>query len=275
MEKIVVITNGNYYARVILEKLFREKKESIAGILVITGDYTGKSGFRVLFSLMRKTCFPYFFAKCLQHGLLKIAGVFSQKAHFDVSSLARFYGFKVFFFRSVNENAVYTKIKEMSPSLIVSVSCPQKIREGILKISKKGGINIHSSLLPKYAGLAPYYWVLSQGVNETGTTVHYLSDSFDEGNILEQETVDIPPGTSAFGLFEELARTGSDVLLKAVEKALRSEPGREQKKEGKTYFSHPDISSYLSLRRKGNRIIKISHVMRMIAVERESIKERE
>lgn len=143
MEKIVVITNGNYYARLILEKLFREKKESIAGILVITGDYAGKSGFRAFFSLMRKTCFPYFFAKCLQHGLLKIAGVFFQKAHFDVSSLARFYGFDVFSFRSVNEDASYAKISAMRPDLIVSVSCPQKIREDILKISKKGGINIH------------------------------------------------------------------------------------------------------------------------------------
>lgn len=193
MIKIVVITNGNYYARLILEKLFREKKESIAGVLVITGDYAGKDGLRAFFSLMRKTCFPYFFAKCLQYGLIKIAGVFSQKAYFDVSSLARFYGFDVFYSRSVNEDAAYNKIKEMSPDLIVSVSCPQKISGSILKISKKGGINIHSSLLPKYAGLAPYYWVLSQCGKKTGTTVHYLSDSFDEGNILEQKTIDIPP----------------------------------------------------------------------------------
>jgi len=93
------------------------------------------------------------------------------------------------------------------------VSCPQRIKKDLLNLAQKAAINIHSSILPRYAGLAPYYWVLVNGEPETGVSVHYMTENFDEGNIIVQKKSVVRPGISAFNLFLKLANIGGEALL--------------------------------------------------------------
>lgn len=49
------------------------------------------------------------------------------------------------------------------------------------------GLNVHPSLLPRYRGPNPFFWVIKQGENTTGVTVHRLSEEVDGGEIYWQE----------------------------------------------------------------------------------------
>ena len=49
------------------------------------------------------------------------------------------------------------------------------VQERLLAVPRLGCINIHGALLPRYRGMLPSFWVLSNGERETGVTVHYMS----------------------------------------------------------------------------------------------------
>ena len=65
------------------------------------------------------------------------------------------------------------------------------IKQNILDIPKKGSINIHASLLPKYQGAAPMQWCLMDGAVETGITIIEMTLQMDAGDILAIESIPI------------------------------------------------------------------------------------
>lgn len=61
-------------------------------------------------------------------------------------------------------------------------------------------LNIHPSLLPAYAGLDTHRRVLDGGEQETGVSVHFVTESVDAGPIIAQARVPIRPGDSELSL---------------------------------------------------------------------------
>ena len=55
-------------------------------------------------------------------------------------------------------------------------------------------INLHPSLLPKYKGLGAVEQALKSGDNETGCSVHWVTEHLDSGAVIKQQTVPILPG---------------------------------------------------------------------------------
>ncbi|CAG5068241.1 Phosphoribosylglycinamide formyltransferase [Dyadobacter sp. CECT 9623] len=63
-------------------------------------------------------------------------------------------------------------------------------------------INIHPALLPKYGGKGMYGHfvheaVVQAGEKESGITIHYVNEHYDEGNIIFQATCDLDPADNA------------------------------------------------------------------------------
>jgi folate-dependent phosphoribosylglycinamide formyltransferase PurN len=266
--RIIVITNGNYFARLILAGLFEELGPCIKRVVLITGDYKGRTGFAALRWLMRKTAFPYIVYKVVQMLGFAAAQRLRRRAVLDVDALAKAYGVPVVSFVTIRSDEAVRCVLDDNPDLLVSVSCPQRIGERLLSAPEHGAINIHSSLLPGYRGLAPYYWVLADDERATGTTVHYMTANFDEGNILAQARLDIAPGESAFSLFRRLALAGSPALVEAARRALAGDAGTPQPEESPSYRSHPDFASYRRLRQNGHRLMRLRELWRSLAEKR-------
>jgi methionyl-tRNA formyltransferase len=151
---------------------------------------------------------------------MKIAQRLYPQSNFSVISQAHRLRLPVYEFNRVNAPEVLSVVNTLEPDLLVSVSCPQLIGRKLLNSVKINSLNIHSSRLPSYAGLAPYFWVLSRGETETAVTVHYMTTEFDRGNILVQNRIQIKKDESAFRLFLRLALAGSGALKEAVDLAL-------------------------------------------------------
>ena len=80
-------------------------------------------------------------------------------------------------------------------------------------------INLHPSLLPKYKGLNAIEQAIEAGEDETGATVHWVTEELDSGAVIKQQTVPILPGDSAESL-QRAIQQAEHYLLPLVINAL-------------------------------------------------------
>ena len=88
------------------------------------------------------------------------------------------------------------KLKQLQPDLIVLAGFLLKFPENIIKEFPKKTINIHPALLPKYGGKGMYGMHVHQAVldnkeKETGITIHYVNEHYDEGEFIFQKSTNI------------------------------------------------------------------------------------
>ena len=101
---------------------------------------------------------------------------------------------KVFTKADLLEGIVLQKVNEIQPDLIVLAGFLLKFPENIIQEYPNKIINIHPALLPKYGGKGMYGMYVHQAVVEnkeleTGITVHYVNENYDEGAIIAQQRV--------------------------------------------------------------------------------------
>lgn len=93
-------------------------------------------------------------------------------------------------------------LKNSNPDLIVLAGFLWKFPKHILACFPSKVINIHPALLPKYGGKGMFGMHVHEAVinnkeTETGITIHYVNEQYDEGAIIFQTKCDILPSDSA------------------------------------------------------------------------------
>jgi methionyl-tRNA formyltransferase len=81
-----------------------------------------------------------------------------------------------------------------------------------LRAPRRGCINVHFSLLPKYRGAAPVNWAIVRGESVTGVTTMQMDEGLDTGAILLQRETGIGGMETAPELMGRLAHAGADLL---------------------------------------------------------------
>lgn len=108
-------------------------------------------------------------------------------------------------------------IKEINPDLIVVYSMSQLLKADIFNIPKYGTINLHPSLLPRYRGPNPDFWMYYNVDLEKGVTVHYIDEGEDTGDILLQESFKMELGMKSPDVNDiAISKIGVNLLIKAV-----------------------------------------------------------
>ena len=106
----------------------------------------------------------------------------------------------------LNDGFVLKKLQETQPDLIVLAGFLLKFPESIIANYPNKVINIHPALLPKYGGKGMYGMHVHRAISEnkeieTGITIHYVNENYDEGEYIAQHKVNIQNCTTA----EEIA----------------------------------------------------------------------
>ena len=125
-------------------------------------------------------------------------------------------------------NDVLNILKNQKPDLIVLAGFLWKIPEFILKEFKNKIINIHPALLPKYGGKGMYGMHVHNAVvenkeKETGITIHYVNENYDEGAIIFQANCKVLPSDSAEDVASKIHELEMEHFPKVVEKLLGTE----------------------------------------------------
>jgi methionyl-tRNA formyltransferase len=98
----------------------------------------------------------------------------------------------------------------------------------VLSAPRRGSLNLHASLLPRYRGAAPITWSIVRGETETGISLMQMDEGCDTGPVFTKHTIPIDDAMTADDLAIELAKLGGSVVRadfeRAVEGALVAEP---------------------------------------------------
>ena len=86
-------------------------------------------------------------------------------------------------------NDLLNILNNEKPDLVIVAGLSKKIPKSFLKIPKYGFINCHPSLLPKYRGPSPEFYIIKNNEEYTGMTIHRLDEDWDSGEILEQKKI--------------------------------------------------------------------------------------
>ncbi len=104
--------------------------------------------------------------------------------------------------------------------------------QAMLDAPRRGCLNIHASLLPRWRGAAPIQSAILAGDAETGITIMQMDAGLDTGAMLLTGRVALAPHTTAADLHDTLAEMGGDLVLRALAEAP---PPVAQPAEGATY----------------------------------------
>ena len=100
--------------------------------------------------------------------------------------------------------------------LAVVVAYGRILPNAFLTAPRRGCINVHFSLLPKYRGAAPANWAIVNGEKQTGVTTMFIEEELDSGPILLQHETTVGETETAPQLMERLSVIGADLLSETL-----------------------------------------------------------
>lgn len=122
---------------------------------------------------------------------------------------------------NINSAEAQAFIARFTPDLILSVFFSRIIKPPVLALPRLGCLNLHPGFLPDYKGAMNYFWVLRNGEDRVGVSVHWMNEGIDTGPLLARRTVRLRPGATQQRALVLAAVVGSRMLQRACRK-LRS-----------------------------------------------------
>lgn len=134
------------------------------------------------------------------------------------------------------------ELRAADPDLLFSLQYPRRIDGPVLSIPSIGAFNLHFSLLPKYRGCYPIAWVLWNGEDVAGATLHEMTENFDDGRIVAQTQVEIGHRTTAKELYGQITDAAVDLFAKALPSLKTGDyEARPQDPDEATYYDKDSI----------------------------------
>ena len=131
-----------------------------------------------------------------------------------------------------NNHEEYRFIKDLNADLCITVAFGQIIPKEFLSLTKKGFINIHASILPKWRGAAPIQRSIMNLDTETGISIMKMNEELDSGPICNTYKIKLDQNLNAQEVSEQLSLLAADKILDNVDDIL----------DGKSNFIDQDHS---------------------------------
>jgi phosphoribosylglycinamide formyltransferase-1 len=121
---------------------------------------------------------------------------------------------------------ILNSLKALSPDLIVLAGFLWKVPNKITQSFPHKIINIHPALLPKYGGKGMYgehvhRAVIESGDVESGITIHYVNEHYDEGDIIMQAKCAIQPNDTPDTLAQKIHTLEYDHFPVTIEQLIQ------------------------------------------------------
>jgi methionyl-tRNA formyltransferase len=157
--------------------------------------------------------------------------------------------------RNVNAPEFLEDLSEMSPDVIVSVSCPQIFKKTLIELPPMGCLNIHGSILPNYRGIMPSFWMLANGERRAGVSIYFVNEQIDAGDLCGQRVFGIEPTETLDKFLRRSKAVAADLLLEVLDAIERGTITRTplDLTQGRLY-SWPDKESVERFRASGRRL---------------------
>ena len=129
------------------------------------------------------------------------------------------------------------KKSDFQPDIGIVASFGRLIPSDIINWPKKGLLNLHPSLLPKYRGPTPVPTAILNGEKETGLTIIKVDKKIDHGPIVSQFKEEIKPDDTSESLLNRLFVAGAKVLITILPSYLEGKIKLRQQNHSQTTFT--------------------------------------
>jgi methionyl-tRNA formyltransferase len=147
----------------------------------------------------------------------------------DFGPLCRSAGVPLHRTSDVNSPETVALLRSLDLDVLFVIGWNQILRAEALGTARVGVVGAHASMLPKNRGSAPINWALSRGEHETGNCLLWLNDGIDTGAIIDSMAIPITPYDTCATLYERVALTNRDMLLRLWCRLLKGQrPGTPQ-----------------------------------------------
>lgn len=140
---------------------------------------------------------------------------------------------------SLKDPAAQAEFAAFDADIAVVVAYGLILPQAVLDAPKKGCLNIHASLLPRWRGAAPIHRAIMAGDAQTGICIMQMEAGLDTGPVLMREVVDIGREETTGALHGRLADLGAALIVKTLDRPDSLEPA-PQARENVTYAAKID-----------------------------------
>lgn len=151
-----------------------------------------------------------------------------------VAQAARALGLKVAKPPSMRSAEGISELQTAGPDVLVVAAYGLILPREVLAVPRRGCLNIHASLLPRWRGAAPIQRAILAGDRETGVCIMQMEEGLDTGPVLLRKSLPIGPRDTSGSLTERLARMGAEAIVDALRHLDELEP-RAQDSSQATY----------------------------------------
>jgi len=145
----------------------------------------------------------------------------SRSGAADYGPVCRRFGVPLHEVTSINDPASRALLQGLD--LVFVIGWSQILSPETLATARLGMIGAHASLLPKNRGSAPINWALIRGEHVTGNSLIWLAEGVDAGDIIDQTEFPISAYDTCGTLYERVAASNRDMILRALPRLLRGE----------------------------------------------------
>lgn len=103
----------------------------------------------------------------------------------------------------LRDEETLVRIRELEPDIALSILFDYILKPSFIELFEEGVINLHPAYLPYNRGQYPNVWSIVEGT-PAGTTLHYIDESIDTGDIIGRKRVEVEPVDTGKTLYHKL-----------------------------------------------------------------------
>ncbi|MBC8257075.1 MAG: methionyl-tRNA formyltransferase [Candidatus Marinimicrobia bacterium] len=157
-----------------------------------------------------------------------------------IKKSAEKYGLPIYQPESTGSKQLQSILTQINPDIYVVVAY-KILPELILNIPRRGAVNLHASLLPKYRGAAPVNHAILNGETEIGLTTFLIQKKVDTGDLLLQRSFDMDNSITTGEALSKLSFIGADLVIKTLNALSQNKLNPIKQNNDKATFA-PKIS---------------------------------
>ena len=142
-----------------------------------------------------------------------------------------------------NNKEEYDYLKKLEADVAVVVAYGQILPKEILKLTKKGFINVHASILPKLRGPAPIQRSIMNSDSKTGISIMKIAEKLDTGPLCNAYHLDILENENAESLSERLSLLAAEKVLDDIDAILEDKALFEPQDDTKATYASKILKS--------------------------------
>ncbi|MBX3393594.1 MAG: hypothetical protein KF787_13215 [Phycisphaeraceae bacterium] len=267
LTKYVFIQDDPFFLTRVLDKYLREFADSTVGINIQPNTQGKRTVFQTAMDLLKMYGFGYFQWKLRRYLWAKVKAkvvnglLGSTTTCYTVESVAKKYRVPVHRTQDVNSPEFLERLRGLGVDFIVSISGTMLYKKALREQTPYGIVNCHGALLPRYRGLMPSFWTLSNGESEGGVSVHFVDARLDNGPIVVQKRYRIHPHDTLEDVMSRSKDLAAEAIIECVRKvedaARRGVPPEcmPNPEAELTHFSMPTRADVERFRRNGHRFV--------------------